>query len=564
MHSVAQDRVSTSRGCRTQRRRFLAALLVMPFLLASCGNSSHVSASARAIDVSTTLAEEQILNRHLEADPRTLDPSLMTDVVGQRVGDDLYEGLVTLDEAGHTVPGVASSWETSADGKTWTFQLRGNAKWSNGQPVTADDFIYAWRREVDPATGSEYSQALAPIENAMDVAAGKMPPSKLGVESSGPRLLVVHLQAPTPYLPALLTNAYLFPLYEPAIKQWGDAWTQAGHMVSNGPFLLTERVINGHITVDKNPYYWDAAHVKLTRVVYHTVDDNDATTSQYSAGNLDFTNRFNVSETERLKEALGDQVVLSTSYATAMFGYNLAKPPFQGNTKLRLALNMAIDREILMKYVEHGVGVPAYDMLPPLDGFQQAIPDWAKLPDDQRHALARKLYQEAGYSDAHPLETVITYASGGPGMRRFMEALSAMWLMNLGAKIQIYNVEWKVMLQSLQLKQPIFYWDAWNGDFPDPFTFMQLFQTGFGMNYGDYSNPKFDALVGQASNMKASPERAELFRKADEILNEDAPFLPVYYYVNPHLIKPYVKGWKPNIPDRNLSRYMYLLAHQES
>jgi oligopeptide transport system substrate-binding protein len=546
------------------RRWFLAVLFAIPFCLLACGNQKQPSASARAIQVSSDLASEQILNRHLEADPRSLDPSLMTDVVGQRVCDDLFEGLVTLDEAGHTVPGVAASWETSADGKIWTFQLRGNAKWSNGQPVTADDFVYAWRRQVDPATGSEYSQALTPIENAMDAAAGKVPPSKLGVESAGPRMLVVHLHSPTPYLLALLTNAYLYPLYEPAVKQWGDAWTQPGHMISNGPFLLSERVINGHITLDKNPYYWDASHVRLTRVIYNTVGDNDATTSQYLAGNLDFTNRFNTSETERLQRTLGDQVVLSTSYATAMFGYNLAKPPFQGNPKLRLALNMALDREILMKYVEHGVGIPAYNMMPPLEGFDDAVPDWAKLSADERHAVARKLYQEAGYSDSHPLETVITYASGGPGTRRFMEALSAMWLMNLGAKVQIYNVEWKVMLQSLQLKQPLFYWAAWSGDYPDPYTFLQLFQTGFGMNYGDYSNPQFDALVGQASKINGGPERAALFHKAEEILNEDAPFSPVYFYVNPHLIKPYVKGWQTNITDRNLSRYMYILAHQES
>jgi oligopeptide transport system substrate-binding protein len=484
--------------------------------------------------------------------------------MSQRVLDDLFEGLVSLDEQGHTIPGVATSWETSVDGKTWTFYLRNNARWSNGQPVTANDFVYAWRREVDPATGSEYAQALTPLENSMDAIAGKVPPSKLGVESAGPHTLIVHLHAPTAYLLALLTNPYLYPIYEPAVKQWGDAWTQPGHMVSNGPFLLSERVINGHITVDKNPFYWDAKNVRLSKVIYHTVEDNNATTDQYLAGNLDFTNRLNQPDIDRLRRVLGDQVVLSTSYATAMFGYNLAKPPFAGNPKLRLALNIALDRDILMKYIEHGVGVPAYNMLPPLDGYDPAVPDWAHLSDDARHALARKLYQEAGYSDAHPLEVVITYPSAGPEIRRFMEAMSAMWLMNLGAKVQIYNVEWKVLLQSLQLKQPVFYWDAWVGDFPDPFTFMQLFQTGFGMNYGNYSNPEVDALVDQANSTNNPAARSVLFHKAEVILNEEAPLLPVYYYVNPHLIKPYVKGWQANITDRNLSRYMYILAHQES
>jgi oligopeptide transport system substrate-binding protein len=558
MREQARARIPRKRWC-------LAGLLTIPFCLLACGNPGHVSASAREIAVSSDLASEQILNRHLEADPRTLDPSLSTESVGQRVLDDLFEGLVTLSEEGHTVPGVATSWETSKDGKTWTFYLRKDAHWSNGQPVTAQDFVYAWRRQVDPATGSEYAQALAPIENAMDAAAGKMPPNKLGVEAAGPRMLVVHLNAPTAYLLALLTNPYLYPIYEPAVKQWGDSWSQPGHMISNGPFLLTDRVFNGHITVEKNPYYWDASHVRLSKVIYHSVADYDAASDQYLAGNIEFAERFNVAEIDRLRRILGDQVVISPIYATAMFAYNLTKPPFAGNPKLRLALNMAVDREILMTYVEHGAnGVPAYNIMPPLDGYDSAVPEWAHLSDDARHALARKLYQEAGYSDAHPLEAVLTYASSGPHFRRFMEALSAMWQMNLGAKVQIYNVEWKVLLQVRQLRQPVFFWDAWIGDYPDPFTFAQMFQTGFGMNEGDYSNPQYDSLVDQANNTNDDAKRSELFHRAEAILNEDAPLLPVYYYVSSHLIKPYVKGWKSNITDRHFSRYMYILAHQES
>jgi oligopeptide transport system substrate-binding protein len=542
----------------------LAVLFALPLLLIACGNQEHASVSASAIQVSSELASEQVLNRHLEADPRTLDPSLMTDVVGQIVLDDLYEGLVTLDEKGNTIPGVANSWETSADGKTWTFHLRDNARWSNGEPVTADDFIYAWRRQVDPATGSEYAQALTPIENAMDAAAGKIPPSKLGVESVGPHMLVVHLHAPTAYLPALLTNAYLLPIYEPAVKKWGDSWTQPGHMVSNGPYLLSERVINGQITLEKNRYYWDAGKVRLSKVVYRVVSDNDATTDQYLSGNIDFTDRFNVSEKERLQRILGDQMVISPIFATVILGYNLTKPPFEGNPSLRLALNIALDRDILITYVSHGVGVPAYDVMPPLSGYDPTVPDWAKLSPDARHALARKLYQEAGYSDNHPLEVVLTYPSGGPEARRSMEALSAMWQMNLGAKVQIYNEEWKVFLQARQMKQPILFWDAWSGDFPDPFTFMQLYMTGFGMNDGGYSNAPYDALVNQASSINDDAKRYALFHKAEAILNEDAPVLPISYYVSTHLIKPYVKGWQSNISDRHPSRYMYILAHQES
>ena len=227
-------------------------------------------------------------------------------MVSQRVLDDLFEGLVTLNQDGSPAPGVALTWDTSVDGKTWTFHLRNDARWSNGQPVTADDFVYGWRRQVDPATGSEYAQALAPIENAMDVAAGKMPLSKLGVESVGANTLVVHLHSPTPYLLALLTNAWLDPIFEPAVKQWGDGWTQPGHMVSNGA-SLSGRVINGHITLSKNPYYWDEKRVRLTQVNYFPVADINGATDQYLAGNLDLTDSVSSSDKERLQRTLGSQ-----------------------------------------------------------------------------------------------------------------------------------------------------------------------------------------------------------------------------------------------------------------
>jgi oligopeptide transport system substrate-binding protein len=541
-----------------------AMLLLLASFLASCGGPVEELTVSQKISVGTEMAADQVLNRGIGADPRTLDPLLATDVVGFDVLEDLFEGLVTMDEEGQTIPGVASSWETSADGKTWTFHLRSDARWSNGRPVTANDFVYAWRREVDPATASEYAQALAPIENAMEIASGKMSPSRLGVEAPNPQTLVVHLHQPTSYLLALLTNCYLFPVYEPAVKQWGDAWTQSGHMISNGAFQLSERVMNGHITLTKNPQYWDAEHVRLSKVTYYVVTDSNSQVAQYLSGSLDFTDRINLSQKDWLQRTIGDQVVFGSYFGTAKFDYNLNKPPFQNNPRLRLALNMAVDREILAKYVQRGVVVPAYNLVPPLPGYDPAIPDWARLPTEQRHAMARKLYQEAGYSAEHPLETVLTYPTGGPETRRFMEALSAMWQMNLGAKVQIYNVEWKVLLQNLQLKQPTFCWSAWIGDFPDPFTFMQLFQKGFGMNYGDYDNAKYDMLVNQANSTIGMERRYELFHQAEEILNEEAPYLPLYFYESEHLIKPYVKGWESNVMDRNLSQYMYILAHQES
>ena len=540
-------------------------LAVLLLFLTACANQQQFAVtSAQTISVSSALAADQVLNRHLEAEPRSLDPSLGTAVVDELILEDLFEGLVTVAEDGSTIPGTASSWETSADGKTWTFHIRKDARWSNGAPVTADDFVYAWRRQVDPMTGSQYSQALAPIVNAMDIASGNMPVDKLGVESTGPATLIVHLNAPTPYLLGLLTNMYLLPIYAPAVKQWGNAWTQPGHMISNGAFTLADRVINGHITLLKNPDYWDAEHVHLTKVNYLVVSDFNAAINQYLSGDLDLTDRVPADVKERLQMMLGDQVVISPEFASTYFSFNMTKPPFAGNTKLRQALNIAVDRDVFCKYVRRGIETPAYGIMPPLPGYDPYIPEWAKLSTDDRHALARKLYHEAGYSDRHPLETVLTYPSGGADIRQMMEALSAMWLVNLGAKVQIYNVEFKVLLEMREQKLPVLYWDAWFGDFPDPFTFMQLFQTGNGMNAGAYSNPQYDALIDQASRTNDQAVRFQLFRQAEAILADDTPTVPVYSWASTHLIKPYLKGWKSNVMDRCLSQYMYILAHKES
>lgn len=551
---------------RRPLRQWRATLIGVVAMLSACQNAHEDTRlqAAAAIDVGNAPAAEaqQIIARQILDSPRTLDPSLATGVPAQHVLDDLFEGLATVDVAGQVAPGVAQSWTTSSDGLTWTFHLRPNAEWSNGAPLTAQDFIYAWQRILTPSTASEYAQALAPIVNASDISVGKLPPQQLGVEAPDAHTLIVHLVAPTPYLLELLTNMYLDPLYAPAIEKWGDAWTAPQNMVSNGPFMLTESVINGHLTMVRNPHYWDVEHVRLRQLTYYPIVDTSSATSRYLAGELDWTNRFVANDTERLAEALGSQLVHGPYFGTVILGFNNAVAPFKDNPKLRRAMSMAIDREIISRYVMHGIAPPAYNMIPPLSGYTPAIPDWAKLSDDARHALARKLYHEAGYSDSHPLNLVLTYPSGGASQKRFLEALSAMWRINLGANVQLYDMQWKVLLQRLEMKQPVFFWNAWIGDFPDPFTFMQLFTKGFPQNYGNYYNTAFESLIQRTQASPDNVERYRLFHQAEQILNDDGAYIPVYYYPTTHLVKPYLKGWQDNVLDRNLSRYMFVLEHR--
>ena len=541
------------------RRVFLAIPLLGA--LASCAPAGNGPGSvAPAIVVGTGLAASQELTRAIDAGGvRSLDPSLSTDVPGERALDDLFEGLTRLDERGEPVPGVAERWEQSADGRVWTFHLR-PARWSNGAPIVGADFVYAWRRTVDPRTASDYAQALAPVVNAIAISEGRMSPATLGIEAPDDRTVRVHLNAPTPYLLSLLTKAYTVPQYEPAIRAHGDSWVRPAYLVNNGAFLLREHVIGGRITLVRNPMYWDARQVRLTQVIYLPLD-RAAQTDRYFAGDLAFTDSFSAEQTAWLRQRLGDQVVSGPYLGNFVLGMNMVRAPFAGNRSLRMALTLAVDREPLVRYVRQGLYMAAYTPTPPLTGYRAPVPGWAALSDPQRHALARRYYAAAGYSARHPLRLELHYPTDSDN-RRTYEAVAAMWRANLGADVSTYNEEFRVELNERHLKKLDLFHYAWIGDYPDPYTFLQLFQTGFGYNDGGYSNPRYDALLNTAGNEADAAQRLDELAQAEALLNADVACIPLYYYATRHLIKPYVRGWTSNIQDRNLSQYMYLLEHQ--
>jgi len=534
-------------------------LLMASLLLAACGQSVDSTTAPSAIRVGTRLAADQTLRRAVDQMPRTLDPTLLTDIPAQHITDDLFEGLTTLALDGGVAPGVAESWEVSDDGKTWLFHLR-TAQWSNGDAVTAHDFVYAWRREVDPRTGAEYAQSMAPVRNALAIATGKLPVESLGAEALDAHTLRVELEAPTPYLLALLSASYMMPLHRATVERLGDDWVRPGNMVSNGAFMLEAVVIGNRITLRKNPRYWAAGTVRLQHVIYYPIDRTEQS-SRFQAGELELTDSFPIQQYQWLKRQLGDQVVTAPYLGIFMLGLNMQQPPFAGNRALRMALTLAVDREILVNKVRQGVYVPAYSTIPPLTGYEAAIPAWRNLDDAARHALARRYYKEAGYGPDRPLQVELHYPTDSDN-RYIYEAIAAMWRVNLGADIRTYNEEFRVLQQNRHLHLLDLFHHAWIGDYPDPYTFLQIFQTGFGINDGAYANPRYDALLEQANLLADNEQRYRLLRQAEQILNEDVPNIPLYFYACRHLIKPYLKGWQLNILDRNLSRYMYLLEHE--
>jgi oligopeptide transport system substrate-binding protein len=533
-------------------------------LLVACSHQTDplLSSSAPPITVGSALAGSQAIARTLDDSPRSLDPQLTTDIPSQRVLDDLFEGLVTFSIDGKPSPGAAASWQQSADSKTWVFHLRPDARWSNGAPLTAEDFLYSWRREVDPKTGAGYAQALAPIVNALDIALGRKPPETLGVEANDAHTLTVHLQAPTPYLLDLMDQTYLYPVYRPAIERYGDDWVRPGHLVSNGAFMLREDVIGNRITLGANPFYWDAAHVRLQSVVYYTMTDRAQAVLRYLAGDVQFTDSFAASQRPWLKRTLGEQVVNSPWLGIYMLAFNFKMPPFHDNLRLRQALILAIDRGALTQYLKFGMYEPADTLMPPLSGYQPQHPAWASDTQLERNALARRLYREAGYTPEHPLRVNLSTAVQGADERHYMEAVAAMWHSVLGAEVDLDETEFKVLMQNREMHLLPLFFDAWIGDYADPVNFMQLFQSGSPFNYGGYANARFDALLDRVAQEPDNGARYRLLEQAEQVLNDDAAYVPLYYYATRHLIKPYVQGWRSNVMDRNLSRYMYILEHQ--
>jgi oligopeptide transport system substrate-binding protein len=422
----------------------------------------------------------------IEDFPRSLDPQLTTDIPAQRVLDDLFEGLVTLDIDGRPIPGAATSWQLSADGKTWVFPSARGARWSNGAPVTAEDFLYSWRREVDPKTGAGYAQALAPIVNALDIALGRKPAETLGVEANDAHTLTVHLVAPTPYLLELLDQVYLYPVYRPAIERYGDDWVRPEHIVSNGAFTLHEEIIGNRITLSANPYYWDAARVRLQSVVYYSIPDRAQAVLRYLAGDVQFTDSFAASQRPWLKKTLGEQVVNSPWLGTYMLA-SISTAAVSRQCGAASSADLSVDRAALTRALKYDMYEPADTLMPPLSGYQPQHPSWAALSQLERNDLARRLYREAGYSRPS-IRCASTSAprcrvpTSGIISRRWPACGTRCW----APKSAWMNRNSRCWCRIASCTCCRCFSTAWIGDFADPVNFLQLFYSGTSLNYGGY------------------------------------------------------------------------------
>jgi oligopeptide transport system substrate-binding protein len=491
---------------------------------------------------------EQVLRRGNSVEPETLDPHRARGVSAANILRDLYEGLTTEAPDGAIVPGMAETWDVSADGRVYTFTLRAEARWSDGAPLVAADFARSLRRVLDPATGSPVSQILAPIEGAEDVIAGRAPAAGLGIEAPDPRTLIVRLAAPTPYFPAVLAHPAAFPVRADAAN---------AQVVGNGAYRLAEWVPQSHLTLVRNAHYRNDVATAIDRVIYYPTEKPASELKRYRAGELDLTDTIPVSQARWVREHLGAELQVAPYLGLYYYGFNLTRPPFKDQPGLRRALALAVDRETLTTRITASGERAAYGWVPPgVTGYAPVLPEWAHWPHEQRLAEARRLYAEAGYSAQRPLELELRYNTGD-NHKRVALAVTWMWRQALGVRTRLINEEFKVYLQNRRHRQVTQVFRAdWIGDFNDPATFAERMLSTSGLNDTGWTHEAYDRLVTQARAEADAPRRQALLQEAERVLLDELPVLPLYGYVSKRLVKPYVAGWQANIMDHHYTRHL--------
>lgn len=496
-------------------------------------------------------AADQVFRINNMVEPESLDPALVTGVPEHRIISNLFEGLTTTDPKDLSPrPGMASSWTVSKDGLTYTFTLR-NARWTDGKPVTAQDFVYAWERVLNPKTGAKYAQQLFYLKNGEDYNKGRITDfTRVGVRALDDRTLQVRLRCPTAYFLDLTSFYTLYPVPRWAIEAHGKDWVKPGNIVSNGPFRLTRWVPQMEIVLEKNLRHWDAASVKLQKVVFIPTEDINTAYKQFLAGESDWVPQV---PTPQMDAARGRPEFYATPYlGTYYFAFNVTKPPLE-DVRVRKALSMSVDRELLTKYVTKAGEIPSSSFVPTgMRGYGGA----RGLPFDV--SAAKKLLAEAGYPDGRGFPKLELLYNTNELHRVVTQAIQEMWKESLGILVDLVNVEWKVYLARQSSLDYQISRGGWIGDYLDPITFLDMWVTGGGNNRTGWSNKRYDDLIGQAAcKIVNGKDRMRALQAAEKILVQDeVPVMPLYTYVNKGMLSRRVKGWSPNILDQHPLKYI--------
>lgn len=483
--------------------------------------------------------EDEPLRRGLTAEISTLDPHFNVLVETTSVLLDLYEGLVRLDARGNVVPGVAESWTVSDDGRLYTFSLRSEARWSDGSALTADDFVWSFRRVVDPSTASPHAGKLVMVAGASEIVAGELLPEALGVAALDERTLRIELKFPAPYLLSVLTHPALAPLHAASIERFDRLFTRAGNLVSNGPYTLAAREDHQYVELERNPHYWDASRVGIERVRYIPFEEQFAQFAAYRVGQIDMTDVVPASGNEIVRDQFPSELHLRPTSDTFYYAFNMRQGPLASAPALREALSTALRREVIVNQVT-GVGQPpAYSFVPPMFGrYDPPRLKTADLDQEARDAHAQRLLRKAGAST--PSLRVIHNTN--EGIRRITVAVASMWREALGVETQLANQEFGVFLQTLSDPSA---WDvarlSWRADFDDPYAFLEIFTTGSPNNFVGFADPVYDDLIERSHRAQEPTQRNALLREAEQRLLDAHAIAPVFFYVDRVLAKPWVQ-----------------------
>ncbi|MFP4363375.1 MAG: peptide ABC transporter substrate-binding protein [Spirochaetia bacterium] len=477
-------------------------------------------------------------------EPQSLDPANISGVPEHRIYMSLFEGLVSYDpETLEATPGVAESWEVSDDGMQYTFHLREDAQWSDGTPITAQTFVDSWLRFLSPDTAAVYSYMVnMVIAGARDYNAGEAGPDAVQIRAVDDHTFQFDLTGPAPYVLGMLAHYAFAPVPLHVIEEYGDEWTRPENFVGNGPFTLENWRPQQELTVVPNETYWDAEAVQLDRVVYLPIEDNVTAYNMYKNGEMDWCTTVPLDSLDeaRLREDYHNNPALITYY----YVFNVEREPLD-DSRVRKALSMAIDRQELVEMVTRGGQIPAFDVCPPLNGYEPVEGN----PED--FDLAREYLADAGFPGGEGFPELEILYNTSEGHRKIAEYIQQKWSEVLGIDVTLVNQEWQTYLASRNEHDFEIARAGWAGDYQDPNTFLDMFITGSGNNSGEYSNPEYDRLIDEAATMPGGPERNEVLRRASQILhNEDQGIMPLYYYAITNMIDTDVwGGWYENTLD---------------
>ena len=515
-----------------------------------------LAAVATAALISAASAQV-VYNRANSGEPETLDTHKTSTVQEAHIMRDMLEGLVTYSAKGEAVPGQAEKWEVSDVGKTYRFTLPNGLKWSNGDPVTAEDFVYSYRRIMDPATGAKYANILYPIKNAEKINKGQGKPEELGVKAVDAKTVEITLESPTPYFIELLTHQTSLPVHKASVEKFGKDFVKPGNMVTNGAYKLVEFVPNSHIKLAKNENYYDAKNVQIDTVNFYPTPDFAAMVRRYEAGELDTTDDVPADQMKSLKERFKDQVRLGPYLGTWYMVVNSAKAPFN-DVRVRQALSMLVDREFIAEQIWGQTMKPGYSFMPPGVG-NYGDPAYMSYKDQSpidREEAAKKLLTEAGFGPGKPLKVEIRYNTTDNN-RNSVIAISEQWK-QAGIETSFINTDGKTHFAHLRDGGDF---DVarygWIADYSDPNNFLFLLKSdNKGFNYGKYNNPEFDKLLDNAAKELDLKKRSDMLKQAEAILMKDMPWIPIMYYGKSNLISPKIKGFVQNTRGVYPTRYL--------